>query len=233
MPDRILYDITRPLVAGHPVWPGDSPCRIEWKARLGPGVMYNQSELRMSPHTGTHADGPFHMLADGAMIGAAPLDAYLGPARVVDATGRAALDAAWAAEVLAAGAPERLLVRTGAWTDAAVFPTSFAALDAESARMLVDAGLRLFGTDAPSPDPFDSADVPVHHVLLGAGAGILENVALDGVPPGEYELIALPLRLVEAEASPVRAVLRGLPSPGLADAAPAPGLALRTGAPRR
>jgi arylformamidase len=216
MTERILYDITRPLMAGHPVWPGDSPCRIEWKARLGPGVMYNQSELRMSPHTGTHADGPFHMLADGAFIGAAPLDAYLGPARVVDATGRASLNAAWAAEVLAAGAPERLLVRTGAWTDATVFPTRFAALDVESARMLVDAGLRLFGTDAPSPDPFDAADVPVHHVLLGAGAGILENVLLDGVPPGDYELIALPLRLVEAEASPVRAVLRGLPSPGLA-----------------
>jgi arylformamidase len=210
MTDRILYDITRPLVAGHPVWPGDSPCRIEWKARLGPGVTYNQSELRMSPHTGTHADGPFHMLADGAMIGAAPLDAYLGPARVVDAAGRASLDAAWAAEVLAGGAPERLLVRTGAWTDPAVFPTSFAALTVESARMLVDAGLRLFGTDAPSPDPFDAADVPVHHVLLGVGAGILENVLLDGVPPGEYELIALPLRLVEAEASPVRAVLREL-----------------------
>lgn len=205
----ILYDITRPLVAGHPVWPGDSPCRVEWKARLGPGVAYNQSELRMSPHTGTHVDGPFHMLADGVMIGAAPLDAYVGPARVVDAVGRAALDAAWAADVLADGAPERLLVRTGAWTDPAVFPTSFAALDAESARMLVDAGVRLVGTDAPSPDPFDSADVPVHHVLLGAGVGILENAMLDGVPPGDYELIALPLRLMDAEASPVRAVLRG------------------------
>jgi arylformamidase len=222
MTDRILYDITRPLVAGHPVWPGDSPCRIEWKARLGPGVAYNQSELRMSPHTGTHADGPFHMLADGAMIGAAPLDAYLGPARVVDATGRASLDAAWAAEVLAGGAPERLLVRTGAWTDPAVFPTRFAALTVESARMLVDAGLRLFGTDAPSPDLFEAEDVPVHHVLLGVGAGILENVLLDGVPPGEYELIALPLRMPDADASPVRAVLRGIeqtaaalgPSPG-------------------
>jgi arylformamidase len=210
MPGRILYDITRPLFAGHPVWPGDSPCRLEWTARLGPGVPYNQSELRMSPHTGTHADGPFHMLAEGMMIGAAPLDAYLGTARVVDAAGRASLDAGWAAGVLAAGAPERLLVRTGAWTDPAVFPTRFAALDAEAVRMLVDAGLRLFGTDAPSPDPFDSVDLTAHHVLLGAGAGILENVMLDGVPPGEYELIALPLRLVEAEASPVRAVLRGI-----------------------
>ncbi|HEU0298954.1 MAG TPA: cyclase family protein [Longimicrobium sp.] len=210
MPGPVLYDITRPLFAGHPVWPGDAPCRIEWTARLGPGVPYNHSELRMSPHTGTHADGPFHVLADGVMIGAAPLDAYLGPARVVDAAGRASLDAAWAAGVLDGRAPERLLVHTGAWTDPAVFPTRFTALDGDAARMLVDAGLRLFGTDAPSPDPFHSPELAAHHVLLGAGAGILENLMLDGVPPGEYELVALPLRLVEAEASPVRAVLRGL-----------------------
>ncbi|HEV3050867.1 MAG TPA: cyclase family protein [Longimicrobium sp.] len=206
----ILYDVTRPLVSGFPVWPGDSPCQIEWRARLGPGVFYNQSAIQMSPHTGTHADGPFHLLADGAMIGAAPLDAYLGPARVVDAAGQTALDVEWAARVLQAGAPERLLVHTGAWTDPAVFPTAFAALEPEAARMLVDAGVRLFGTDAPSPDPFDSPDLPAHHVLLGAGAAILENVMLDGVPPGEYELIALPLKLMDAEASPIRAVLRGL-----------------------
>ena len=207
---RVLYDITRPLVAGFPVWPGDSPCRLDWKARMGPGVPYNQSELRMSPHTGTHADGPFHVLPDGIRIGEAPLDAYLGPARLVDAAGRTRLDAGWAAEVLAGGAPERLLVRTGTWTDAITFPRRFPALDAESARMLVDAGVRLFGTDAPSVDPFDAADLDAHHVLLGAGAGILENLLLDGVPPGEYELIALPLRMPEAYASPVRAVLRGL-----------------------
>ena len=128
----------------------------------------------------------------------------------MDATGRERLDAAWAADVLAGGPAERLLVHTGAWTDPAVFPTSFPALDAESARMLVDAGVRLFGTDAPSPDPFDAVELVAHRVLLGAGAGILENLLLDGVPPGEYELIALPLRMPDADASPVRAVLRGI-----------------------
>ena len=226
---RVLYDVTRPLVAGIPVWPGDVPCRFAWTARLEDGAAYNASELCMSAHTGTHADGPFHVLPDGIRIGEAPLDAYLGPARLVDAAGRDRLDAAWAAEVLAAGAPERLLVHTGAWTDPAVFPTRFAALDAQSARMLADAGVRLFGTDAPSPDAFDSADLPAHRILLGAGAGIIENLLLDGVPTGEYELIALPLRLVESDGSPVRAVLRGiertaadLPSPALAQLRPPP-----------
>jgi arylformamidase len=207
---HVLYDITRPLVAGFPVWPGDVPCRIDWTARMGADSATNVAELCMSAHTGTHADGPFHVLADGARIGEAPLDAYVGPARLVDAVGRERLDAEWAAQVLAGGAPERLLVHTAAWRDAAVFPTRFPALDPASARMLVDAGVRLFGTDAPSPDPFDAADLPAHHVLLGAGAAILENLLLDGVPPGEYELIALPLRMPEADASPIRAVLRGL-----------------------
>jgi arylformamidase len=207
---HVLYDITRPLVAGIPVWPGDAPCRIDWTARIGADSAANVAALRMSAHTGTHADGPFHVLPDGARIGEAPLDAYVGPARLVDAAGRERLDAAWAAEVLAGGAPERLLAHTGAWADADPFPTRFPALDAASARMLVDAGVRLFGTDAPSVDPFDAADLAAHRVLLGAGAGILENLLLDGVPPGEYELIALPLRMPEADASPVRAVLRGL-----------------------
>lgn len=208
---RILHDITRPLVPGIPVWPGDVPCRINWTARIGEaGSVINGSELCMSVHTGTHADGPFHVLPDGPRVGEAPLEVFAGPARVVDAVGRARLDAAWAAEVLAVGAPERVLVRTGAWTGAAALPTRFAALDEEAARMLVDAGVRLLGTDAPSPDPFDSADLPVHRVLLGAGAGILENLLLDGVPPGDYELIAFPLRLTESDGSPVRAVLREL-----------------------
>ncbi|HEX6369041.1 MAG TPA: cyclase family protein [Longimicrobium sp.] len=219
---HVLYDVTRPLVVGHPVWPGDAPCRLAWTARIGPGSEANVSELRLSPHTGTHADGPFHVLPDGVRIGEAPLDAYLGPARLVDAVGRERLDAAWAAEVLAGGPAERLLVHTGAWRDPTVFPTVFPALDAESARMLVDAGVRLFGTDAPSPDPFHAVDLVAHKVLLGAGAGIIENLLLDGVPPGEYELIALPLRMPEADGSPVRAVLRGIeqtaaalgPSPG-------------------
>ena len=203
-----LHDITRPLVPGIPVWPGDAPCRVAWTLRIGPDSPVNTSELRMSAHTGTHADGPFHVFPDGIRIGAAPLDAYLGPARLVDAPADGRMDGGWMARLLAEGVPERLLVRTRAWTDPAIFPESFSALDADAARLLADAGTRLFGTDAPSVDAFDSADLPVHHALLGAEMGILENLLLDGVPAGTYELIALPLRLTEGDGSPVRAVLR-------------------------
>lgn len=207
MADR-MYDVTRPVRGGMPVWPGDAPCRVAWTSRMADGEAANVAELRMSAHTGTHADGPFHLCEDGARIGAAPLDAFLGPALLVDARGRE-LDAAWAREVVASS-PARVLVRTGAWDDPDVFPTRFAAPTGEAARILVDAGVRLLGTDAPSVDPFDSEELPAHRVLCAAGVAILENLLLDDVPPGAWELIALPLRLEEADASPVRAVLRSL-----------------------
>src|SRR5688572_13599945 len=105
------YDITRPLRAGMPVWPGDAPCRLSWTARTADGAGYNASELALSVHTGTHADGPYHLLPDGARIGEVPLEVFTGTARVVDARGRQALDSAWVAEVLAGGPPTRLLAR--------------------------------------------------------------------------------------------------------------------------
>lgn len=205
-PPRRILDITRPVYAGMPVWPGDAPCRVGWTGRLDAGDPANTAEIGLSVHAGTHADGPYHVLMDGARIGAAPLEAYLGKAHVIDARGLDAIGADWLAGRIPAGA-ERVLLRTGCWTDPAVFPTRFAVPTPEAAALLVSRGVRLVGTDAPSVDPFDSDDLPAHRALLGAGVAILENLLLDAVAPGEYELIALPLRLSDADSSPVRAVL--------------------------
>lgn len=203
-----LHDITWPVRSGIPVWPGDAPCGIEWTMLRSAGESVNVAELRMSAHTGTHADGPYHVDSEGIRIGAAPLAAYLGPATLVDAPGRPMLDREFIESVLARGAVERLLVRTGCWTDPDRFPESFPAFTPEAATRLAAAGVRLVGTDAPSVDPFDSKTLDAHHALGQGGVAILENLKLDDVPEGEYELIALPLRLEEADASPVRAVLR-------------------------
>jgi arylformamidase len=199
-----LIDVTRPMVAGMPVWPGDPPCRCGWYARL-PGDVANGAELSFGAHTGTHVDGPLHVLEDGAPIGRVPLEAFIGPATVVDTGHAAGIGPEWLAAHLP-GHCERLLLRTRAW-DETGFPERWPALAPAAARLLVTRGVRLLGTDAPSPDPFDSQDLAVHHVLLGAGIPIIENLLLDDVAPGAYELIALPLRLAEADASPVRAVL--------------------------
>lgn len=203
-----LYDVTWPVGEGIPVWPGDAPCALEWTTLRAEGAPANVAALRMSAHTGTHADGPFHVSDQGARIGAAPLAAYLGPAVLVDVGPRGRIDAELVEGVLAGGGTERVLFRTGCWTDPAVFPTDFPAPDPDAARALVEAGVRLVGTDAPSVDPFDSAELATHQVLGAGGVAILENLLLAGVPAGRWELIALPLRLTDADASPVRAVLR-------------------------
>jgi len=204
VPPRI-FDITRPVFAGMPVWPGDAPCSLAWTDHIGEGGA-NVAALSCGVHTGTHADGPYHVLADGARIGDVPLGAYLGQARVVDVNGARVLDAEWVEAHLAARC-ERLLVRTRAWTRPDLLPAAWPAFDEAAARLLVARGVRLVGTDAPSPDPAEAHDLPVHRVLLGAGIAILENLMLDDVEMGAYELVALPLRLAEADAAPVRAVL--------------------------
>jgi arylformamidase len=200
-----IHDVTRPVRAGMPVWPGDPPCRVGWAARLATDGA-NVAELCLSAHTGTHADGPYHVLEDGARIGDVPLGVFIGPAHVVDVAGVMEIGSEWM-EMNLPGDCKRVLLRTGAWDDPDVFPSTWPALTEDAARLLVDRGVRLVGTDAPSPDAAEAHDLPVHRVLLGAGVAIVENLLLDGVAPGEYELVALPLRLAEADASPVRAIL--------------------------
>jgi arylformamidase len=200
-----IHDVTRPMAAGMPVWPGDPPCRCGWYARLPAGVA-NGAELSFGVHTGTHVDGPLHVLEDGAPIGRLPLDAFVGPAHMVDTGDMAMIGEEWLAKNLPDGC-ERLLLRTRAWRDPDVFPAQWATVTYDGVHFLVDHGVRLLGTDAPSPESAESEVLPVHRILLGAGIPIVENLLLDGVAPGAYELIALPLRLAEADASPVRAVL--------------------------
>jgi len=113
--------------------------------------------------------------------------------------------------------PPRLLLKTGSVPAAGdgptAFPESFSALSPELAHALGAAGALLVGLDTPSVDPFDSTDLAAHHALVAGGVVNLEGLVLEEVPPGLYELIALPLRLVGLDASPVRAVLRAPEAP--------------------
>jgi arylformamidase len=203
-----LYDISQPVRTGIPVWPGDSPFQLAWPLRRAQGASVNLSTLHLSAHTGTHADAPFHASDTGSRIGGMPLEPFLGLALLVDARGWESISAARVAPILERERPVRLLFRTGCWVDPRLFPTTFPPLEPAAVSLLAQFGLRLVGTDAPSVDPFDSTTLPAHNALLSSGIANLENLVLDEVPPGRYELIALPLRLEEACASPVRAVLR-------------------------
>jgi arylformamidase len=210
-----LWDISPPVQVGAPVFPGDTPFQMAWPARIGPGCPVNVSTLTLSPHTGAHADAPLHYDDAGAPIGLLDLAPYLGPCRVVHAIGCGPLvlwaHIAHACGPQAAPLPPRVLVRTYARAPLDAFDTALAAYAPDTIERLADLGVLLVGIDTASVDPADSKPLESHQVLRRRGLRVLENLVLDDVPEGDYELIALPLKLVTADASPVRAVLRALP----------------------
>ncbi len=209
MPLR-LWDISPPVHAGAPVFPGDTPFSSVWAARIAPGCPVNVSTLTLSPHTGAHADAPLHYDDTGAAIGELDLAPYLGPCRVIHAINAGPL-VTWAHLSHALDKlPPRVLVRTYAQAPVAEWDPNLAAFAPDTIERLADRGVLLVGIDTASIDPADSKALPSHQAIRRRGLRVLENLVLDDVPEGDYELIALPLKLTTADASPVRAVLREL-----------------------
>ncbi|WP_010459181.1 arylformamidase [Acidovorax radicis] len=207
---RPLWDISPPVHTGSPVFPGDTAYSQAWCATIGPGCPVNVSAITLSPHVGAHADAPLHYDAQGATIGDVSLDAFLGPCRVVHAIGCGAL-ITWdhIAHAVDGALPARVLVRTYAQAPAQ-WDGQLTAYAPDTIERLADRGVLLVGIDTASIDPADSKTLDSHQVIRRRGLRVLENLVLDHVPEGDYELIALPLKLTTADASPVRAVLRAL-----------------------
>lgn len=205
-----LWDISPVVSADAPIFPGDEPYRLSWTARLAPGCPVNLSAVTMSPHVGAHADAPLHYAEGAPDIAAVPLAPYLGRCRVIHALGAAPL--VTVAHLLHAqhDLPPRVLVRCCEKADTAWNP-AFTAYAPEALAWLAARGVQLVGIDTPSVDPADSKTLDSHQLLRHHDLRVLENLVLDDVPEGDYELIALPLKLQGACASPVRAVLRELP----------------------
>jgi len=209
-----LVDISPPISAASPVFPGDAPFSLAWTATLGPGSPVNLSAVSLSPHTGAHADAPLHYSADGEPIDLLDLDVFVGRCRVVHALGAGEL-VAWTdiEHALPDHGGERvdvrrILVRTYERAPVDAWDPRLKGLEPALIERLAETGVVLIGTDAASVDRADSKDLPSHRTALRHDVRLLENLVLDHVPEGDYELIALPLRIVGADASPVRAVLR-------------------------
>jgi arylformamidase len=210
-PARRLWDISPPVHAGTPVFPGDTAYQQQWVANIAPGCPVNVCAITLSPHIGAHADAPLHYDPEGAPIGLVDLDPYLGRCRVVHAIGCGPLvKAGHLAHALGGDLPPRVLVRTYASMPQDRFDDDLPAFDSALVELLADRGVQLVGIDSASVDPAASKELPSHQVLRRRGIRVLENLVLDAVPEGDYELIALPLKLVSADASPVRAILREL-----------------------
>lgn len=204
-----IYDITRTIRPNNAVFPGDTPYSVETLASLSEQVPVNLVTITSTPHIGTHADAYFHYIASGAYPYQMPLDAYIGKAIVVTvAKTSGALRPDDFSHVDLTGG-ERLLIHSIAsdwdddrWSDDIVYPSP------ELIVWLANMGYKLIGMDTASVDATDSRSLPGHHAIYEHGMVNLENLLLRDVPDGTYELIALPLKLDLACASPVRAILR-------------------------
>lgn len=206
---RILHDLSPPISPALAVWPGDTPPSREVLLDLAKGDSVTLSTLRSTVHLGSHADAPSHYGLHAPDISESALSRFIGLCEVVRVTVEPAGQVTPAMLPATFRAP-RVLVATGTNPDPGVFNEHFASLAPETVDRLADAGIVLVGTDTPSVDPPDSKDLPAHRRCLAHGIYILEGLLLAGVPPDVYELIALPLRLVGFDGSPVRAVLRSL-----------------------
>jgi arylformamidase len=208
-----LIDISPPLSVGMGVFPGDAAFEVAQTFAIGPGCPVNVARIAMSTHCGAHVDAPLHYDPAGASIDALDLDDFIGPARVIDARGPGLLCRFEEIEPALDRAPPRLLFRLMEGDDHFSWPTGFRALAPEAVERLAQAGTRLIGVDVPSVDPETSKELPSHMACRRHDIRIVENLVLGGVMPGDYELIALPLRLKGLDAAPVRAVLRQLNAP--------------------
>jgi arylformamidase len=207
----MIYDITRRVTTNTAVWPGDVSLQVNPVLKLSDGAPVNLTTLTLTPHIGTHCDAYFHYEPDGAHPADMPLSAYVGSALVVQVDKR---DGPLLPDDFAHvdfDGVERLLIRSyvsdladGDW------PDEFPYLSVELIDWLAEHQVVLVGLDSPSVDAFDSKDLPCHRAIHATGMVNLELLNLRDVPDGEYELIALPLKLDHTCGSPVRAILRPL-----------------------
>jgi arylformamidase len=201
-----LIDISRPLAAETACWPGDVPFAFRLGWTIAGGASVNVGSIQTSVHTATHCDAPFHFDNAGATVDRMPLDGFIGPACVVNVRNTSR----WRDRIadLDFSNTPRILFRTGGWPDTSRFPESIPVMEPDLPGWLAARGVRLIGVDLPSVDPLDSKTLDNHHALGRGGITILEGLWLENVPEGCYELIAAPLKLIGADGSPLRAVLR-------------------------
>lgn len=203
-----IRDISISVSPSTPEWPGDTPWSCGWTATISNGSSVNLSSITGSPHVGTHADAPLHVRDGWPGSHELPLEAFYGPALVIDVSdlrGELSLDQV---EPLIAGHQlERLILKTGSTVASGTFPEEWPTLSESCARTLIGFGLRLLGVDAPSVDARESKSLAVHKMLFSGGAFILENLDLRRTPSGPYEIIALPVKMMSVDAAPVRAIL--------------------------
>ncbi|MFB3777338.1 MAG: cyclase family protein [Bryobacteraceae bacterium] len=207
---RRWIDVSVPLATGMVNWPGDPPVSIEPLKEIAKGGSSNVSAIYMGAHTGTHMDAPRHFFTGGRGLDTMPLDATIGPARVIAIRDRRKITAEeLRGQRIRKG--ERILFKThgsGARWRRREFDRNYVYISPEAARYLAARGVRTVGVDYLSVGGYKSDGAETHRALLGAGVWIIEGLNLAAVEPGQYDLICLPLRILNSDGAPARAVVR-------------------------
>lgn len=204
---REWYDISPEISESLAVWPGDQVFRRDVSMDMKSGDHLGLSSITTTTHLGAHTDAPNHYHKDGQGIAERDLSLYMGLCQViavdVEAAERIYMKDIQGVEVLA----PRVLFKTGSFPNPNHFNEDFNSLSPELIDHLHSRGVRLVGIDTPSIDPFSSKKLESHNQIYTHDMAILEGIVLEKVEPGMYQLISLPLKIKNADASPVRAVL--------------------------
>jgi arylformamidase len=205
-----LYDATLSIHEKMVVFPGDPPFKKEPVSQIQTGDDFNLTRLTMGTHLGTHVDPPAHYLEAGATVEQIPLESMVGPGVVADLRGRSQIDR-HDLEKSNIGDHKRVLLKTdnGPRLLESTFHQNYVHLTEDGARYLVEHKVRLVGIDYLSIEHPENPGSPVHHLLLEAGVLVVEGVHLLEIPPGEYEIFCLPLKIKGADGAPARVLLRG------------------------
>lgn len=206
-----IFDISLPLSASLPVWPGNPRVSVTKRKSFEAGDGVNDSHLSCNVHSGTHVDAPSHSLPQGSTVEDMPLEAMVGPAWVGRIPEAKEIGPADLERLKVPAGVQRLLLQTRnsrGWSEGQTeFTPDFAALTPAGARWIVERGIRLVAVDYLSVQRFSDPTPATHVTLLEAGVVIVEGVNLHEVPEGSYDLVCLPLRLMGAEGAPARAIL--------------------------
>ena len=203
-------DITFPIRSGMVHWPGNPPVVLERAMKMEEGAVCNVTNMSLGAHTGTHMDGPRHFIRDGRGLDQLPFEATIGPCRVIEIRDKVSIKPGELKNKrLRKG--ERILFKTvntpRSWKSDE-FDKDFVYISKEAAQYLVDCGIRTVGVDYLSVGGFYKDGVETHQILLGAEVWIIEGLDLSKVKPGKYDLLCLPIKMLESDGSPARALLR-------------------------
>ena len=207
----VIFDVTMPVSADLPVWPGDPDVVVAPVTRIDDGEIANVSQVTLSSHSGTHVDAPWHFVAGGARLDEIPPQRWIGPCIVIDVPDDVDVVEPAHLERAMPMRTERLLMKTRnsrQWRPGKLFfERRYVALSADAAHWIAAQGVQLVGIDYLSIDPFDDETHAAHFTLLGRGIVIVEGLNLRAVEPGPYQLLCLPLRLTVGDGAPARVLL--------------------------